>query len=70
MAQSGTSNPPPVISTSGSGQPGTPANIRIRGIGSVNAGNNPLIIIDGVQVHIFLTDDDDEDPGTGSGIGG
>ena len=33
-----------------SGQPGGAMNIRIRGIGSLNAGNDPLIIIDGVQV--------------------
>jgi len=33
-----------------SGQPGGAMNIRIRGIGSVNSGNDPLIIIDGVQV--------------------
>lgn len=33
-----------------SGAPGAGVNIRVRGIGSVNAGNDPLIIIDGVQV--------------------
>ncbi|WP_421872354.1 SusC/RagA family TonB-linked outer membrane protein [Marinoscillum sp.] len=33
-----------------SGQPGGAMNIRIRGVGSINAGNDPLIIIDGVQV--------------------
>jgi TonB-linked SusC/RagA family outer membrane protein len=33
-----------------SGAPGGAMNIRIRGIGSVNSGNDPLIIIDGVQV--------------------
>ncbi|MEP0985548.1 TonB-dependent receptor [Ekhidna sp.] len=33
-----------------SGQPGGNLNIRIRGIGSINSGNDPLIIIDGVQV--------------------
>lgn len=33
-----------------SGQPGGALNIRIRGIGSINSGNDPLIIIDGVQV--------------------
>lgn len=35
---------------SASGAPGAGANIRIRGIGSINAGNDPLFIIDGVQV--------------------
>jgi TonB-linked SusC/RagA family outer membrane protein len=33
-----------------SGQPGGALNIRIRGISSINAGNQPLIVIDGVQV--------------------
>ncbi|MBK6265009.1 TonB-dependent receptor [Marivirga sp. S37H4] len=33
-----------------SGQPGGAMNIRIRGIGSINSSNDPLIIIDGVQV--------------------
>ncbi|MCQ4039391.1 SusC/RagA family TonB-linked outer membrane protein [Riemerella anatipestifer] len=32
------------------GQPGGAANIRIRGIASVNGRNNPIIIIDGVRV--------------------
>ncbi len=36
--------------TSGSGAPGGSAEIRIRGIGSINANNDPLIIIDGVQI--------------------
>ncbi|EIM75708.1 TonB-dependent receptor plug [Nitritalea halalkaliphila LW7] len=36
--------------TSGTGQPGGTLNVRIRGVGSVNAGNDPLYIIDGVQV--------------------
>lgn len=36
-----------------SGQPGGALNIRIRGVGSINAGNDPLIIIDGVQVAQF-----------------
>ena len=33
-----------------SGQPGGALNIRIRGIGSINASNDPLIIVDGVQM--------------------
>ena len=37
------------ISTS-SGSPGATQDIRIRGIGSVTAGNNPLYVIDGVPV--------------------
>ncbi|MCL2682451.1 MAG: SusC/RagA family TonB-linked outer membrane protein [Bacteroidales bacterium] len=36
--------------TSASGQPGSEATIRIRGIGSINASSNPLIVIDGVPV--------------------
>ena len=35
------------ISTS-TGQPGESSSIRIRGIGSINANSNPLIIVDGV----------------------
>ncbi len=37
------------ISTS-SGTPGSVQDIRIRGVGSITAGNNPLIVIDGVPV--------------------
>ncbi len=33
--------------TSGSGQPGASATIRIRGIGSINASADPLIVVDG-----------------------
>ena len=36
--------------TSQSGQPGGAINVRVRGVGSLNAGNDPLYIIDGVQV--------------------
>lgn len=36
--------------TSGSGQAGSASNIRIRGIGSMNASNEPLYVIDGVPV--------------------
>lgn len=35
---------------SNNGVPGGASEIRIRGIGSVNAGNQPLFIIDGVQI--------------------
>jgi TonB-linked SusC/RagA family outer membrane protein len=37
----------PGIQTSASGQPGDPIAIRIRGYGSISAGNGPLIIVDG-----------------------
>lgn len=36
-----------------SGQPGGALNVRVRGIGSINASNDPLWIIDGVQVARF-----------------
>ena len=38
-------------SLSGSGQPGSSQSIRIRGIGSISAGANPLWVIDGVPVN-------------------
>ena len=37
-----------VTVTSGSGQPGEAATIRIRGIGSAMGGNDPLYVVDGV----------------------
>jgi TonB-linked SusC/RagA family outer membrane protein len=37
-----------VQSTSGSGQPGEGANVIIRGFGSINSGNYPLYVVDGV----------------------
>ncbi|MEO6523074.1 MAG: TonB-dependent receptor [Mucilaginibacter sp.] len=36
--------------TSSSGIPGANVQIRIRGVGSINAGNDPLYIVDGVEV--------------------
>lgn len=39
---------PGLQSASSSGQPGTDAAIRIRGIGSINASSNPLYVLDGV----------------------
>ena len=39
-----------VQSTNGSGQPGAVPNIRIRGIGSINASATPLYVIDGIPV--------------------
>lgn len=36
--------------TSTSGQPGGGLTVRVRGVGSINAGNDPLYIVDGVQV--------------------
>lgn len=37
-----------VMSTSGSGQPGSGSDIRIRGFGSINASSSPLVVVDGV----------------------
>ncbi len=39
---------PGVMITGQNGAPGAPAFIRIRGVGSINAGQGPLIVIDGV----------------------
>jgi len=39
---------PGVQVTSGSGQPGTGANVYIRGLGSINASNTPLYVVDGI----------------------
>ena len=36
--------------TSTTGAPGGTLNVRIRGVGSINAGNDPLYIVDGVQL--------------------
>jgi TonB-linked SusC/RagA family outer membrane protein len=33
---------------SSNGQPGTSATVRIRGVGSINAGSNPLYVVDGI----------------------
>lgn len=44
-------NIPGVSITSASGQPGAVNFIRVRGMGSINAGNDPLIVIDGTPVN-------------------
>lgn len=41
---------PGVLSTSTSGQPGAPAQIIIRGQGSINGSNAPLFIMDGIEI--------------------
>jgi TonB-linked SusC/RagA family outer membrane protein len=33
---------------SNNGQPGTSATVRVRGVGSINAGSNPLYVVDGI----------------------
>lgn len=43
-------NVPGLVATSGSGQPGSVPNVRIRGIGSVNAGSGPLYVVDGIPL--------------------
>lgn len=39
-----------VLSSNGSGQPGSAPSIRIRGIGSISASSSPLYVIDGIPV--------------------
>ncbi|QNL50839.1 SusC/RagA family TonB-linked outer membrane protein [Olivibacter sp. SDN3] len=54
---------PGVQATNGGGAPGTSADIRIRGIGSVNANSSPLYVVDGVPYvgsNISLSTDDIE----------
>ncbi len=41
---------PGVISVGSSGRPGAAATVRIRGVSSINAGNDPLYIMDGVPI--------------------
>jgi len=43
-------NIPGMQVTSASGQPGAAPQIRVRGIGSFNAGNQPLYVVDGIPV--------------------
>jgi len=40
-----------VYVTSGSGQPGSFSNVQIRGVGSINAGTEPLYVLDGVPIN-------------------
>ncbi len=41
--------------TSGNGQPGSDAAIRIRGFGSINASNSPLYVVDGVPYTLSIS---------------
>ncbi|MCS6969138.1 MAG: TonB-dependent receptor [Cytophagales bacterium] len=41
---------PGLLVVANSGQPGAPAAVRIRGVGSINGTNEPLYIVDGVQI--------------------
>ena len=48
---------PGVTVQQGSGEPGADgANIRIRGIGSINSGTSPLVLVDGIQMDINQLD--------------
>ncbi|MDZ4794472.1 MAG: SusC/RagA family TonB-linked outer membrane protein [Bacteroidota bacterium] len=42
---------PGVSVVANSGQPGRAGEVRIRGNGSINGGNNPLYILDGIQIN-------------------
>jgi TonB-linked SusC/RagA family outer membrane protein len=52
-ALQGTMSGVQVVSTSG--QPGTAATIRIRGIGSISASSDPLYVVDGIPVESSLS---------------
>jgi TonB-linked SusC/RagA family outer membrane protein len=47
---------PGIAATSGNGQPGSSAAIRIRGFGSVNASSAPLYVVDGFPYGGFIGD--------------
>lgn len=47
---------PGISATSGNGQPGSSAAIRIRGFGSVNASSSPLYVVDGFPYEGFIGD--------------
>jgi iron complex outermembrane receptor protein len=59
---------PGVMITNSSGDPGANSTIRIRGNSSVRAGNDPLIVVDGVPISGGTTSADVE-LGSGAGIG-
>ncbi|MCH8495287.1 MAG: SusC/RagA family TonB-linked outer membrane protein, partial [Balneolales bacterium] len=42
---------PGVFITTGSGQPGSSATVRIRGTGSINSINSPLYVVDGIPIN-------------------
>lgn len=47
---------PGISATSGNGQPGSSAALRIRGIGSINASASPLIVVDGFPYGGYIGD--------------
>ena len=52
--------------TSGSGQPGSTSTIRVRGTSSINAGNEPLWVVDGIPV---MSEDFRQLSNVGVGVG-
>ncbi|MEM6718704.1 MAG: SusC/RagA family TonB-linked outer membrane protein [Bacteroidota bacterium] len=52
--------------TQASGEPGASSSIRIRGIGSPRAGNDPLIVVDGVALNNAIQGAGGEDLGFGT----
>ena len=54
---------PGLVSTNGGGAPGSNADVRIRGIGSISAGSGPLYVLDGVPYlgsNVSINNDDIE----------
>ena len=47
---------PGITATSGNGQPGSSAALRIRGFGSINASSSPLFVVDGFPYEGFIGD--------------
>ena len=47
---------PGISATSGNGQPGSSAGLRIRGIGSINASASPLFVVDGFPYGGYIGD--------------
>lgn len=62
-------NIPGVSISTSSGQPGAMNFIRVRGMGSINAGNDPLIVIDGTPMQSGNVSEFN-DPASGSGYNG
>ena len=52
---------PGVAATSGSGQPGNSAAVRVRGIGSINHGSSPLYVVDGFPYDGYISDINPDD---------
>lgn len=48
IADALTGSAPGIQSTMSSGQPGGSPNLRVRGFGSISAGSNPLLVVDGI----------------------